>query len=305
MPTVASLAAWWAAFRGPSYATDPVDFWQFDLDCLDVEHGNQTCQDYIGQARVGHVQYTGGTGPAAALGQNLQGLWRSSVLAFKGTNATRYDEVTQETEFAHVSSPTAALATTAPDSGKETPLAIHSWAPPGLPATVGIGLVAMGLAMLYYLWPALRSGGLGLFSRVRTDKLLDNPVRAEIHQAIEARPGIHQQDLVRLVGKGNGTVEHHLRKLLDAGLVTRVQGTGYTCYFLKGSTDRHTMAAAPVLKSPIAQAVLEAARLRPGVPPSVLARELGVSPPTISYHLRRLESAGLVTVQDGVRAVAA
>jgi predicted transcriptional regulator len=146
---------------------------------------------------------------------------------------------------------------------------------------------------------------MGLFSRVRKDALLDNPIRAQIHAAIEAQPGIHALDLVRLVGKGNGTVEHHLRKLVTGDLVTKVQGTGYTCYFVKGSTDRRDMAAAPLLKSPVAQAVLDAARNRPGLPPSVLARELGVAPATISYHLRRLETAGLVRMQDGVRAVPA
>jgi len=165
-----------------------------------------------------------------------------------------------------------------------------AWVRPVAVAT-GTGLL---LSLAYLLWPLLRAGPLALFSRVRGEDLLRNPLRREIHQRIEAEPGIHHTALVRATGRGHGAVEHHLHKLVEASLVTRVQGTGFTCYFPKG-TGARVRAAAPALKSQVARAILEAVRTTPGIRSADVARQLAVSPATVSYHVERLRTAGLVS----------
>lgn len=159
-------------------------------------------------------------------------------------------------------------------------------------ATAGGAGIIIGL--LYWLWPAIKSAPAALFSRVRGDHLLRNPLRAQIHQLIEANPGIHHQAIVRTLDRGHGAVEHHLRKLLDAGMVSRIQGKGYTCYFPKGRVDFSNMASAPLLKSPVARSIVEQVRQNPGIRSAELARRLAVTPATVHYHVERMRSSGIL-----------
>jgi predicted transcriptional regulator len=166
-------------------------------------------------------------------------------------------------------------------------------APPGT-AVASVSFLALVASLVYYFWPALKGAGLGMFSRTRDDELLQHPRRAQIVQLVDAVPGIHFQDLGRRLTMGRGNLEHHLRKLLAAGLLTKVHDAGYACYFPKGKVDRHLMAAAPVLRSPSGRAILDAVRARSGQSGRQIAIELGLSQSTVSYHLRRLQEAGLV-----------
>ncbi len=169
-----------------------------------------------------------------------------------------------------------------------------AWALPGAAAVAGLSFLAVLASALYYFWPALKGAGLGLFSRTRDDELLEHPRRAQIQQLVQAEPGIHFQDLARRLNLGRGNLEHHLRKLVAAGLLSKVPSNGYTCYFPKGTVDRRLMAAAPLLRSEGGRAVLDAVREQPGRSGRELAAALGLSQSTVSYHLRRLEEAGLV-----------
>ena len=169
------------------------------------------------------------------------------------------------------------------------------WSGPTKAAAAGLGLLALLAGALYYLWPAVKGAlGLGLFSRTRDDQLLDHPRRAQVLQLVQAEPGIHFQDMARRLDMGRGNLEHHLRKMLAAGLLTKVQNGGYACYFPKGSTDHKVMQAAPVLRSQGGRAVFDAVRANPGASSRDLAVALGLAPSTVSYHLKRLQDAGLV-----------
>jgi DNA-binding transcriptional ArsR family regulator len=159
-------------------------------------------------------------------------------------------------------------------------------------ASVGAAALLAGLA--YWLWPAVKSGGVGLFSRVATEDLLQNPQRARIVQIVESEAGIHHRELERRVGLGRGALEHHLRKLITGGLLLSHRGPGYTCYFPK-RTGAGAMRAAPALKSDTAQALLDLVRRRPGVTLSEAALTLGVSVGTIHHHTKRMATAGVLT----------
>jgi DNA-binding MarR family transcriptional regulator len=190
------------------------------------------------------------------------------------------------------------LATSAVSSA-----ALGPWVAPGPAAATGLGLLGLLASALYYFWPHLKGLALApLFSRIADDEVLDNPNRARILDLVRAQPGVHFQDLVRQAAVGRGTLEHHLRKLEAAGLVTIKRSKGYACCFPKGAVDRRLMEAAPVLRSEGGRAVLRAVAKRPGASSRDLAGHLGFAPSTVSYHLKRLESAGLVSPDPAVGA---
>ncbi len=195
-----------------------------------------------------------------------------------------------------------------PPPSTQAVLVAPVWALPGAPAAAtGISTLALLGGALYYFWPALKGlVGAGLFSRIADAKVLDHPTRRRIKDAIEGEPGIHFQALARQVEVGRGTLEHHLRKLIEADLVTVRRAPGYTCYFPKGKIDRHLLDAAPALRSGGSRAVLQAVAAKPGTSSRDLAAHLGIAPSTVSYHLKRLETAGLVAPGEkaGVRITA-
>ncbi|HJQ92803.1 MAG TPA: winged helix-turn-helix transcriptional regulator, partial [Candidatus Thermoplasmatota archaeon] len=194
----------------------------------------------------------------------------------------------------------AGSAPPAPRSAAAAPRIVTAgWTLPAAEAVAGVGLAAVLMGALYYLWPTLKGGFLGLFSRIEPERVLDHPARKGLHVLVEANPGIHFQELVRRTGFGRGQLEHHLRKLEHAGLVSRVKGDSYACFFARGQVDRRVMAAAPLLRSDGGRRVLAALQHRPGASTRDLAEQLGLAVGTVSYHVKRLREAGMLDSAEG------
>jgi predicted transcriptional regulator len=143
----------------------------------------------------------------------------------------------------------------------------------------------------YLLWHALFPAGVFRHRAPRPS------LREEIAAAVGAEPGIHHMQLVRRIGKGNGTVQYHVGRLIKAGKVVRVRAKGYACYFLNGSTDSGLMAASAALRSGSAQRILEQAVAGPSRSLSELATDLGLSVSTVHYHVGRLAEAHVLRVE--------
>ncbi len=182
--------------------------------------------------------------------------------------------------------------------------AIHStgqgaWVMPPAATAAALTGAAVGAGALVLILPALKGllGALPMFSRIRKEDLLEHPVRGDLFEAIQADPGIHFQELVRRIGKGRGTTEHHLRKLVAAELLVETTNKGFNCFFPKGEVDRHLMAAAPLLKGEGGRNVLNAICRQPGTVALQVAEHLGMSTSTVNYHIKRLTGAGLVSTE--------
>lgn len=172
------------------------------------------------------------------------------------------------------------------------------WAMPSRAQVMGAGVAGLLAGLAYWVWPAIKTGGgLAMFSRVEKPKALDHQGRARIMSAVEAEPGIHYREVVRRTGLGRSTVKHHLGKLEHVGLVTSRRGRGYTSYFPAGAVDRRAMHAIANAKGDGARRLLKAAHERPGCSAGDLALRLGMSKPTVSFHLARLHDAGLLNVE--------
>lgn len=175
-------------------------------------------------------------------------------------------------------------------------LAGLAWLPPSTGQASGAAAASLLAGILYWLWPVLKAGPLALFSRTTTSRLLDHPLRRQIADLVEAQPGIHYQAILRVVGGGKGAVEHHLRKLTQAGVLLKHQGTGFTCFFPAG-TNRRDREAASVLKAEGARKILAAIQGQPGSSNIQVAQATGLDPGTVHYHVHRLAGSGLVDLQ--------
>ena len=145
-----------------------------------------------------------------------------------------------------------------------------------------VGIAGLSLVLLYALYrvaPAM----VALYWRTRRDRLLEHTVRSAMVDAVRADPGITPAELQRRLAIADGQLDHHLRRLVAAGLVQKVAADGARRLYLAGT------AVDP--GDPLAERIRAA--LREGAAPArVVAERVGVSPQHARYYLEKLHAAG-------------
>ncbi len=164
-------------------------------------------------------------------------------------------------------------------------------------ASAAGGTAAAGGAAWYTrAWRYLRyAPGLApLYTRISRDELLDHPARQAIYAKIEQDPGVHLSELSRELDTSWGTLLHHLRKLEKANLVTSEKANGKRCFFLPGEVTDVEQEILPALENEKARSIAEFYAANPGASQSEAAETLELSASLVSWHLQRLEEAGVV-----------
>ena len=131
------------------------------------------------------------------------------------------------------------------------------------------------------------------FSRLDENKVLDHPVRAQLHGLVVDEPGIYVRELVRRSGRNRSVVRHHLRMLVDAGALREHGGDGHRRYFPGAGEPAD---AGPVHRA-LAQRVLTSVRDSPGRNVSQIAAGLGVTRKAVRYHLKRFQDEGILHIE--------
>lgn len=282
VPLVSAAMLRSQAYRG----VDEANLWGFYTHCE-----NAGCTDVTFAIRTGEEHLPSGT-PAAGTEGNAPATQYTVFFAQDGMLSHTWAmeaEVGSEPLLPLASEPGQVPSSADGAQGSAV------WLPPSGGAVASAGILAVLGAALYYFWPGLKVGALGLFSRIRDDQVLDHPRRRRIHEIIQAEPGIHFQELARRSETSRSALDHHLRKLVAARIVVRREGTGYACFFPRGAVDRRLMEVAPLLRADSTRAVLDAVAKAPGVTCADVAERVGLTSATVSYHLRKLRQAGLVS----------
>lgn len=170
-------------------------------------------------------------------------------------------------------------------------------AAPSVPLEVAGGAAAL----LALLW-ALRSGALTAFyTRVTRTRVLDHPIRSALHARVRERPGAHVAELARDLGMGRVALQYHLRMLEIHKLVVPRRRGRLLAYFLPGLVpDEKGISGRVALKDRTRRSVLDAVRLRGSATQAEVATSTGLPVRLVSYHVARLEAAGLLR-GDGAR----
>ncbi|MBI2077484.1 MAG: ArsR family transcriptional regulator [Euryarchaeota archaeon] len=177
----------------------------------------------------------------------------------------------------------------------KAPASRDLWQAPAAAVAVGAAAAASLVGALYVAWPWLKKLlVLALFSRIERPAALEQSTRARVAETVAANPGIHFRSLVRETGLARGTVDHHLRKLVEVGLVQESRSDGYVCFFAAGTKDRRAMRFAPLLKAEGARRLVALVAAQPGVGASDAAEALGLSRQIVHRHVQRCEDAGVL-----------
>jgi len=116
---------------------------------------------------------------------------------------------------------------------------------------------------------------------------------------VSAHPGTHFSKLRDDLKLGTGEAQHHLHRLENENIVVSQKDGDYRRYFPACQFSEFEQAALGYLRRSTARGMLVTLLRRPDVTASELASELDVSRPTVSNYAADLESAGLLSREDG------
>jgi predicted transcriptional regulator len=133
------------------------------------------------------------------------------------------------------------------------------------------------------------------FRRITASNVLDHPERRLVFGIIRDNPGIEFSGLARDSGMNINTLRYHIDTLVYHGKVTVSRSRGIFRYFENhGRYSEFERLALPYTKNPVSKTLLSVIEQFPGVTQNSLADNVGITCPTVRWHIQRFESDGIV-----------
>lgn len=126
------------------------------------------------------------------------------------------------------------------------------------------------------------------------DSVLDLAARKRIVDFVRASPGLHMRELAARLDMAVSTLEYHCYQLVKHGhLATRESG-GFKAFYPGEGIDRRDKDILYLVRHEAPRRICSHVLLNPGATPGDIKQVLGVSAPTLSFHLNKLRSAGVL-----------
>ncbi len=128
----------------------------------------------------------------------------------------------------------------------------------------------------------------------KEDKALELEARKKIYDFVVASPGTHLREIQRQIDLPLGTVEYHLKYLVDREMLVEKADGNYKRYYpvgLYGSVDKQLLS---LLRQEVPRRIVMKLLLNPGINFKVLSEGFPVSASTLSYHLSKLVDGDVV-----------
>ncbi|MEA1945628.1 MAG: winged helix-turn-helix transcriptional regulator [Euryarchaeota archaeon] len=142
---------------------------------------------------------------------------------------------------------------------------------------------------------------LGGYRRIYRSNVLKNTNRDQIYGFINSNPGTYPNEIIKEIGLNKGVVEYHLGMLEEQNMIISYKTRGKIHYFLNESTygEKEKVALA-ALKNEKHRRIISEILNSEQITHETLAGRIGVSAPTINWHIRHLKEEGIVrAVTDG------
>lgn len=142
---------------------------------------------------------------------------------------------------------------------------------------------------------------LGGCKKISRSNILDNLNRKKMYDLVRSSPGTYFNEIVKKTGLNRGTVRYHVDLLETEHMIVSHKVNGKRRYFQNGSTyEEKEMTIITVLRDnmnrQIIQEILNSERINNGI----LAKTMGISTPSMSWHMKRLVEQGIVRAdKDG------
>ncbi|MDD5503002.1 MAG: winged helix-turn-helix transcriptional regulator [Candidatus Thermoplasmatota archaeon] len=148
---------------------------------------------------------------------------------------------------------------------------------------------------IWYWVKKVAPGGMGLFTRIPREEILQNETRRQIYSAIQRNPGINMSQLSQQLNIGWGTTVHHVKKLEEATKIHAENMNNERCFFENGGTfSKESMVKTAALKDGTAKSIFGFIEKNPGTSQKRICESLGVRPSLVSWHVTKLEQEGII-----------
>jgi predicted transcriptional regulator len=136
---------------------------------------------------------------------------------------------------------------------------------------------------------------MALYHRIRKDHTLNNKTRQAVYDGVVQSPGIGVNEAAKAAGCSYSTAAYHLERLVEERLLV-VGEDGRRARFFKngGAFSQQEREFVPILQSKECMNVLQVVVENPWCYRAEVAQKLGVSGPTVNWHLKKLMGAGVV-----------
>jgi DNA-binding MarR family transcriptional regulator len=128
--------------------------------------------------------------------------------------------------------------------------------------------------------------------------------RGVIYEFVRGHPGTHVRGMAKELGIATGDMQYHLLWLERHGLVRTRRSGFYRFVFPTMAFGEAQEALLGVLSQETPREILLSLTQEPGMTQGDLARSLGHSQPTISWHMERLAQLGMVSRKRTPRGMA-
>jgi len=125
-----------------------------------------------------------------------------------------------------------------------------------------------------------------------------HPAQARVLHVLGERPGASVQDLAEDLGITRTATLHHIRCLMREGLVCSLRQGRRRLHYLAATQQPPTLLG--LLHAHTARLVVESLASDPGTSWRRLARQLGITPRAVRWHIRKLEAESALRVQPSL-----
>ncbi|MEA3559599.1 MAG: helix-turn-helix domain-containing protein [Candidatus Thermoplasmatota archaeon] len=130
--------------------------------------------------------------------------------------------------------------------------------------------------------------GIGVYSKIRKDRLLDHKTRQKIVDYLGVNPGAYYSQIRKDLDLAHGVLTHHINILEQQELLFSKQDRSYRRFYMDGMYRKGPLVMGKQ------KTVLDTVRRYPGSSQSEIGRKLGMGRMIVSYHINQLDELGLL-----------
>jgi uncharacterized membrane protein/DNA-binding transcriptional regulator YiaG len=188
-----------------------------------------------------------------------------------------------------------------------------SGAPPAQ-AEIAPAVIAVGSATFILGAIGLAAGGteggkywaagllfLPLYTKIKKDDVLDHFVRGQVYGYIKANPGEHYNSIKKALSLKNGTLIYHLKTLENGDFIKSVIDGRFKRFYPKEMKLPEPSDEIVLRMNHIQHEILNIIRETPGISQKEIAARIGLSTPTVHYHINIMMSARAINVMRSGR----
>jgi DNA-binding MarR family transcriptional regulator len=126
------------------------------------------------------------------------------------------------------------------------------------------------------------------------DTVLDLEARRRIVRFVQESPGLHMRELAGRLAMPVSTLEYHCYQLVKHGQLVTRESAGFKAFYPGEGMDRRDKDILYLVRHNAPRKVCSHLVLHPGATPKELREMLGVTGPTLTFHLNKLRAAGIL-----------